>query len=107
MLLIKTMADLSSETMVLLGSAKLSEEKVKEELRKNHEWQKWKEDRNITDWKPKAKSVQKKTKTTTSVISSKKNSPIMKIISSTSLKDNVINQKNPLGSRDNTMSTIM
>jgi len=55
-LLLNVLADLSSETLVLLGESKLDESLVAEQLKKNEEWETWKRDRGIDEWEPHASS---------------------------------------------------
>jgi len=49
-LLLNILGDLSSETFVLLGTSRLEEKAVEEQIQKNKEWESWKEEHS---WSPK------------------------------------------------------
>jgi len=50
--LLNVLADLASETFVLLGKSKLDAKTIEEHTIKNKEWESWKEERGIEEWEP-------------------------------------------------------
>jgi len=76
--LLNILSDLSSETIVLLGKSKLDEKIVEDQLKKNLEWEKWKEERGIDEWEPECSSPTPSTSSSNSPLQKSKNTPVSK-----------------------------
>merc|ERR1712227_66662 len=57
--MVNMMSDLNCELLVTLGDARLDPDTEKKYLDQHEEWERYKAEHNITDWKPKKKFVKK------------------------------------------------